>query len=148
MILMAACAPMSKEAYLKKYDAFIVEVSENGKSYDAEAWEKAAIQYEKFSGEWYNKFKEEMTLVEKLKVTKNQTQFYYYRNLSQGMSTAKEILKSLNIGEIKQQIRYYIDNNMESDLQKFYNDAVKAGKEAEEVVTKILNELNVKINVL
>jgi hypothetical protein len=37
---------------------------------------------------------------------------------------------------------------MTDDLQKFYNDATKAGKDVQEAVTEILEELNVKMDEL
>ncbi|MDR1369740.1 MAG: hypothetical protein LBJ72_06400 [Dysgonamonadaceae bacterium] len=148
LAIFVACSPISKESYLEKYDDFITEISENSKSYDEKAWVKATGKYEKFSGEWYDKFKKELTVGEKLKITKNQAQFYYYKNLQQGVSLIKDLLKSLNIDEMRQQVQYYIDNNMQDDLEKFYEEAQKSGKDVEKVATEILKGLNVKIDEL
>ncbi|MDR2129747.1 MAG: hypothetical protein LBP56_01035 [Odoribacteraceae bacterium] len=140
-----ACSPMSKEAYLEKYNAFISEISEHHESYDDETWEKQSEKYEKFSGEWYDQFKEELTLKDQITVKANQAKWYYYRNLNEATSTIKHLLDALDVKGIKKQIQYYIDNDMQSDLQKFYEDAKKAGKDAVKAVTEILNELNVKM---
>ena len=78
---LTACSPMSKESYLKKYDAFISEVSDNYKSYDKKTWAKQTKKYEKFSGEWYNKFKDDFTLKDQISIKANQAKWYYYRNL-------------------------------------------------------------------
>jgi hypothetical protein len=148
MIVMLACSPISKESYIKQYDAFISEVSENYKSYDDKAWEKQTAKYEKFSGEWYNKFKTELALKEELAIKANQAKWYYYRNMNAATSVVKQLFESLDVKGMKKQVQYYIDNNMQSDLQKFYKDAQKAGKAVEETVTDILEELDVNIEEL
>jgi hypothetical protein len=145
MFCLAACSPKSKEAYMDKFDTFVAEVSDNHKTYDDKMWEKQAEKYDKFSGEWYNKYKDEFTMKDLLTIKANQAKWYYYRNLNDVTSTVKQLLDVLDIKEIKKQLQYYIDNNMQSDLQKFYEDAIKAGKDAEEAVTEILEELNIKI---
>jgi hypothetical protein len=148
ILLMSACAPMSKESYLEKFDDFITDVSENYKSYDEKDWEKVTEKYEKFSGEWYDKFSDQFTLKDQIKIKANQAKWLYYSNLNGVTSTVKQLFESLDVKGMKKQVQYYIDNNMQSDLQKFYEDATKAGKDAQEAVTEILEELNVKLDEL
>jgi len=98
--LAASCSvPLSKESYLEKFDAFIVEVSENHKTYSGEEWKKKTEKFEKFSGEWYEKFKDDFTLQEKIKITANNAKFYYYKALNQSSSVIKELFDVLNIDE-------------------------------------------------
>jgi hypothetical protein len=148
VLCLVACSPMSKESYLEKYNAFLSEVSDNYKTYDDKAWAKQTEKYEKFSGEWYNKFKDEFTMKDQIAIKANQVKWYYYRNLNDATSTVKQLLDELDMKKIKKQVQYYIDNNMQSDLQKFYEDVQKAGMEAQEAVSEILKELNVKIDEL
>ena len=148
MLGFMACAPMSKESYLEKYEAFISEISEDYQTYDDEMWQKQTELYENFSGKWYDKFKDEFTLKDQIVIKANQAKWYYYRNLESATSTVKQLLESLDIKGMKKQIQYYIDNNMQSDLQKLYEDARKAGKDAQKAVAEILEELNVKIEEL
>jgi len=56
--------------------------------------------------------------------------------------TIRELFESLDVNEIRKQIHYYIDNNMQDDLKKLVDEAGKAGKEAEKAVKEILKELN------
>jgi hypothetical protein len=145
MLCLAACSPTSKESYMEKFGAFIAEVSDNYKTYDDKAWEKQTEKYSKFSGEWYDKFKDKFTLKDQIAIKANQAKWYYYRNLKDATSTIRQLLDALDVKGMKKQLQYYIDNNMQSDLQNFYEDAVKAGKDAEEAITEILEELNIKI---
>ncbi|MDR1973612.1 MAG: hypothetical protein LBQ31_02940 [Bacteroidales bacterium] len=141
-------APLSKESYLKKYNTFIVEISEKSKTYDDKEWQIMTEKHEKFSGEWYDKFKDDFTFKEEVAIKAYQAKFYYHRTLNQSTSIIKQLLDSLNIKEMKKQLQYYVDNDMQTDLQKFYNEAKKAGKEAEEAVLEILEELKINIEEL
>ena len=144
--VIAACSPVSKESYLEKYDDFATDVSENYKTYTEKDWKKAAKKHEKFSGEWYNKFENEFSLKDKVKIKSNQAKWYYYRNLGDVTSAVMQLFDSFDVKGMKKQIQYYVDNDMQNELQKIYKDAIKAGKAAEETIVEILNELNVKID--
>ena len=148
LILVSCSTPLSKESYLKKYDVFITDISENYKAFNEKEWEKAAKKHDKFSGEWYNKFENDFSFKDQIKIKANQSKWYYYRNLDNVTFTVKQLIESLDVEGLKKQVLYYIDNNKQSDLQKLYEDTKKAGKEAEEAFIKILKELNVKIDEL
>ena len=148
MTCMVACSPMTKESYLKKYDGFITEVSENYKDYDEKAWAKHTEKYEKFSGEWHEKFKDEFTLQEKLKITGLQVKFNYYSTLSQTSSMFKDILDVLNAQEIKKIVQSYKDDGMVAELEQLYREACETGKAAEKAITEILKELQIDIEEL
>ena len=147
VLLGVSCStPASKEKYLKKFDAFVSEVVENHDSYTDEEWEKMTEKYEKFSGEWYDKFKDDFTTKEKISVRAIQAKFNYYLILDQSVSGVKQMFDSFSVKELNEQVQYYINNNMQDDLQKFYKDVQKAGKDTEEVLLEILKELNVNID--
>ncbi|MDR1527822.1 MAG: hypothetical protein LBS46_09195 [Dysgonamonadaceae bacterium] len=148
VLCLAACAPMSKESYLEKYNAFVSEVSDNYKTYDDETWEKQTEKYRKFSDEWYNKFEDKFTLKEQIAIKANQVKWHYYRNLDEAIVTVRQLLDTLDEDEIKKQVQYYLDNNMHSDLQKFYEEVQKAGKDAQEAISEILKELDVEMDEL
>ncbi|NDV58675.1 DUF6565 domain-containing protein [Bacteroides sp. 519] len=147
-IMMMACSPTSKESYLNKYDSFITEITKNHKLYDQKDWKKKAEEYNKFAGEWYDKFEDELSLKDEVKIKSYQVKWHYYSNLSDISSTVKELLEVLDVKGLKKQIQYYIDNDMHNDLKGLYKDAIKAGKETKDVVIEILNELNIKIDEL
>ena len=148
MVCLASCSPMSKESYLKRYNTFISDVSRNYKSYDDRAWKLQTQRFDQFSGKWYNKFKDQLTLKDQIAIKSNQTKWHYYRSLSEASSTIKQVLDAIDVKGMKNEIQYYIENNLKSDLQKFYEDAQKAGKDAQEAVEEILKELKVEIEEL
>jgi hypothetical protein len=148
MMCLVACSPMSKESYMDKLDSFVTEVSDNYETYDDKMWKKQTEKYEKFLGEWHDKFKDEFTIKDRVTIKANQVKWHYYRNLDDATSTVKQLFDALDVKGMKKQLQYYIDNNMQSDLQDFYEYAIKTGKDTEEAVTEILKELNVKIDEL
>ncbi len=146
---------MGKESYLKKFDVFISDVADNHKAWDEGDWLKKTERFDKLSGEWYDKFDTELTWQEKLKVKGLEAKFHYYRTLDQSSAFLKDIdkeinglLESLNVNEIKEQVRYYIDNDMTTDLELLYDEALEVGGETMEAVTKIFEELQVDTEAL
>jgi hypothetical protein len=80
IISFSSCSPSSKESYLKRYEAFIEKVSEKGDNYTDEDWKDMDEDYKQLNEEWYNKFKDELSLTEKLTVKKYSVQYTFYRN--------------------------------------------------------------------
>lgn len=78
--LMVACAPSTKQDYLEEYKAFIEEVSENASSYSESDWADKTSEFEKFSGEWYEKFKDELSLGEQMQLTAYAASFGYHKS--------------------------------------------------------------------
>lgn len=78
--LMVACAPSTKEEYLEEYKEFIEEVSEKAKTYSETDWAEKTEEFEKFSKEWYERFKEELSLGEQMQVTAYAASFGYHKS--------------------------------------------------------------------
>ena len=144
-VLGACDAPQTKEAYMEKYEAFVDDVSKNCKEYSDKDWEKAVEKYEKFVGEWYNKFKDDFSTRENLKLAALKVRFNACRAFDKAASGIKQLFESINADKIKKQIQYYIDNDMDDDLKQLVEEAEKAGSEAKKAVEKILDELDVDI---
>lgn len=134
-VFLIGCAPLSKDSYMRKFSDFTQEVTRDCKSYDSDDWERMSKKYENFSGKWYEKFKDDMSIKEKLLVRSYQAKWYYNR----GSSILSDVV------EVEQLIRFYIENNMESDLQKLCEEAHSIGGETEKTVNEILKKLDVSI---
>lgn len=134
-IILIGCAPMSKDAYMRQFSDFTMDVSQNCKSYNDKDWEKMTEKYNSFSGEWYEKFKNKLSTKEKVLVKSYQARWYYSRT----MSVLNDVV------EIEKLIRFYMENNMESDLQKLCEEAHNIGGETEKTVNEIMKKLDVSI---
>lgn len=103
-LLFASCSPMNKESYFKKFASFVEETSLHYKEYTQADWERVDQKYEKFTGEWYDKFENEISISENLKISKYIVKYTYYRAYAEGKGFLDEIVDSIDIDKTKQEI--------------------------------------------
>ena len=135
-IFLMGCAPLSKDSYMRRFSNFTQEVTRNCKSYDSDDWERMSKKFDNFSGEWYDKFKDKMSMKEVLLVRSYQARWYY----SRGSSILNDVV------EVEQLIRFYVENDMQSDLQRLCEEAHRIGGETERTVNEILKNLNITVD--
>lgn len=135
-IFLVSCAPLSKDSYMKRFSEFTQEVTRNCKSYDSDDWKRMSRKYDTFSGKWYEKFKEEMSMKEVLLVRSYQARWWYNR----GSSVLNDVV------EVEQLIRFYVENDMQSDLQRICEEAHRIGGETEKTVNEVLKKLNITVD--
>ena len=78
-IICASCAPMSKESYLDDFASFMNEVAEMSEECSQKEWQKIEARFELYSDKYYEKFKDELTIGDKLVVGGYQAKFKYYQ---------------------------------------------------------------------
>lgn len=141
-----ACAPFSKEKYLERYEKFMDEVTQNYSSYNEDQRKEAQKEYDKFNEEWYNKFKDDLSFDEKLKLTGYTIRFNLMKAGAEVGKLYDSYLKS-DIDELKKRIDYYVKNDMEKDLNaildeakktsdEFYNEIIRLKEEAQNELEK------------
>ena len=148
VFIAVSCSPMNKESYIKKFDTFVSDVSNNYKNYSEKDWEKKTQKFDKFSGKWYDKFKNDLTWQEKLKVTGFQTKFHFYKALSKTSSLFDETLNMMNTTDVKSTVQNFINNGQIPELKQLYEQYLEIGKESEKFIKEILNELQINIDEL
>ncbi len=133
-MLFVACAPTSKESYLKQYDAFIEEASQIYRDCTTEDWSKMIEKFEKFSEEYYNKFENELSSSEKLKVLSYEAKFIGY----QSYIDMKDITKNADevINGVISDVKDYVNNDLKNDVDELKRDIESAVNELD----KTLNE--------
>ena len=140
-ISIISCSPNSKESYLKQYNDFITEIMADHQTYTAENWRDLERKNDKFTGEWYDKYKNEFSIKDKIIVTKNKVQFNIYKmNYDTKITFGYDLSKDYD--KLRKQIKYYSENEMDDDLETLIDQAKKMGGELEESVNEILEELN------
>ncbi len=143
--LLTSCAPQTKEDYLEQFDEFITEVSDNCKDYTTDEWNDKDEQYELFTGEWYDKFEEELSFEDELKIATYKTQWFYCKSVVSELSSIKESIKNFDAEKFKNDLQYYIENDMIDDAKDIYSDAKALGEDTEKMVQEILDEMDVKL---
>lgn len=92
MFALAACSPMSKEMYMKRYTDFVEEISAKASSYAADDWDKCDKKYNKYSDVWYKKFQTELTASDKLLLAGYKVKYQYYRNICKISDSAMDMV--------------------------------------------------------
>lgn len=135
-----SCAPTSKEEYLANYKKFIDEVSANYKNYTPEEWEQTNETFSRLNYEWYNKFKDQFTLEEKMRITGYQLKYNALKATLEIGNIYDSYLKD-DVDQLHAKVKYYIDNKMDDDLNKLIEEAKKISKELEEEVKRLIKEM-------
>ena len=91
-LLITSCTlpPMTKECYLDRFQLFIAEVADNHHQFTNVEWIKKTEQFERFTGERFEKFEHELTIQERVRIVGFQAQFHFYRNLSRASSIRED----------------------------------------------------------
>lgn len=141
VIVASSCSePSSKEAYLEKFESFVENVGEDYRNYSKKDWKYSEERFQKFSKEWHDKFKDDLTLKEKIKVA---GLIVKYKSFNKGRKLEDfydDVLKK-DVDKVKEKIEYYIDNDMTEDLEKLKEGAKEIGDSVLKVVEDIIEEI-------
>jgi len=140
MLSLSSCSTMTKDAYLEQYKSFIDEISSSSQNFKENDWKNADERFKKFDTEWYNDFKDEMSISEKGKTAFYNLQYVYYRNKENAKSIFDKYLNE-DYEKLKKKIKYYQDNQMNDDLKKLEEFTKDAGDSAFSMFNKALKEL-------
>lgn len=146
-VSLSGCGPQSKDSYLDEYADFIEEVKDEHKGYTTEDWREKDAEFKQYAEEWAEKFEEELTLTDQLIVAKHAITYGVLSAKQQTGGILKEILQDEDVQELKDQLKYYAENEMEDDIERIVQEADEIGGEAIEAVEEILKELDVDIKV-
>ena len=147
LLLLVACSPATKEAYLNDYKSFIERVGDERKEYGEAKWTAVKAEYKLYSDEWYKKFEDEFTVKERMLLAGYEAKFAYYvaaQKTGEAFDDMMESLRSSDKKGIRAKIENYIENDMEDDIEELYKEAKKIGGESLETVEEVLEELDIK----
>ena len=141
VFLMASClAPTNKKDYLTSFETFVENVEENHKKYNEKDWEYSEKRLDKFNAKWYNEFKEELTLEEKLKVKELVIRYHASKNDESLGKLLRDLFSNgMGTNELSEDLQEYIQNNVDGDLNEIINDAFTIGDSALKVVEEVLD---------
>lgn len=144
LVLLQSCfAPANKEVYLEKFENFIETVEKEHKHYSPEDWEQADKRFEKFSGEWYRKFKGEYTLEDQIRIKGMTFAYKMLRGNENTGNILNDLLKE-DLEDYKKRLDDYLENDAEKDLEKLKKEAEKLGDSAIQMLDEVLKDLEEK----
>lgn len=145
LLLMVSCTPQTKESYLEKYKEFISDVSQNYKTYTEKDWEESLEQYERFSIEWYAMYADSFTWKEQVLVEKYEFQYKLMKAKVSSVNFFNIYLKE-DYEKLKEDVKYYYENDMEDDIEFLLEQAKEIGDSAVSIIIDIIEELDIDID--
>ena len=145
-VLFFSCAPFTKESYLKDFREFIQEVKVNHEHYTEKDWQDADKKFMRLSNEWYDDFKDELTLKEQLEVIGYNAQYKIYKTGSLGKQLINLFLDDTNVNKLKDEIKKYKELGYDDAIKDLTKQAKDLGKDAEKEIYEIFKELNIDPN--
>ncbi len=80
-VFLFSCSPFTKEAYLERFEDFMDEVSVEYRQYDESQWVKADKKFERLTGQWYDRYKDELSSREKLTISGYKVRYKTYKGI-------------------------------------------------------------------
>jgi hypothetical protein len=142
LALIISCSPQSKESYLENYKEFISDIGNENNEYTEEELIEMDEEYEKYSVELYEQFQEDLTLQEKILLAKYSVQYNLFK-LKEDSSVLMDLFNEKDYHKLKEQIKYYSDNEMDDDIKTLVKQADEIGIEASKALEDILKELKI-----
>lgn len=142
IFMVSSClVPTSKDSYLQDFEKFVDRVKKHHKDYNKKDWKWADSMFEKYSKDWYQKFKNDLTTEEKLEVVKLKL---LYRNYKEP-DVVHELYKNFiddDATELKEKFDEYIEEDFEEDIDKLIEGMKEIGDSAVKVVEDIIEKID------
>lgn len=155
MAMMISCAPTSKEKYMEKYVLFLDKVSQEYKDYTPKDWEAMDEKFDKFNGEWYHKYEQELSFKDELKLQGYKMKYAYYRALAEGRSAVDGFVESIDVDQMKKDVEdaakdakkaaeEFVNSidmeQVQKDLEEVGEEIVKAAEEVGKTIDSLAGE--------
>lgn len=138
-LCLSACSKMTKEEYLKAYQSFVTDVIQKSEQLDEKDWTKYDDEYTKYNVELRQKFEKEFTWKDQIVLTKLELQYNLFRSKKAFKEQVGMIFKDVN--EVKQQVKQYMENDMQEDLDFLIQQSKDIGGEIEKAVNETIEEM-------
>lgn len=147
LIVLNSCstAPKTKEVYLSDYASFIDQIQEEYQVYTVEDWETIDKKCKMFNGQWHDLFDQEFTFSDELRILKFQSQYNFLKSSSE-LSNYIDVKLKDQVEKFRMQIIYYVENNLEKDLEKLRQTAYEISESFGESLTMMIEEVQKKHN--
>jgi len=139
--VLTACTPQSKETYLSDYKEFMKNTEKQKTNFTEKDWEIADLKYEKFTGEWKDKYDDEFTWKEELVLAKYTLQYNIFKAGENSTGFYNEYIKE-DFKDLKERLKYYKENDMDNDIDFLVEQAKEIGQTATDEINEALKELN------
>ena len=132
--------PAKKERYLANFERFVKNIEKNAGNFKNRDWRWADKRYNLYGTEWYQKFRDELTLKEQFQVAELKIR---YQAVKEGSGFKRLIDEKLvkDMERMGEDVGKYLDENLDRDLEKLSKGAREIGDSAVKVVEDLLKEI-------
>lgn len=139
LVLSSCSAPGDKQDYLNQFEHFVSRVEQNYENYKKSDWEWANERYYKFSNEWYDRYKKDLTSLEHIKVAELKLRFRQLKTES-SLQKLKQALKE-GAADAKKDLQEYLRNEADEDLENLAEGARAIGDSAVKVLKDVIQTI-------
>jgi len=132
--------PDTRESYMHNFGKFVTDVEKNNSKFTGTDWKWANKRFSKYSGEWYEKFRDDLKLEEKVQVSILRTR---YLTAKAGSKIGRQINDNLekNFEKLGEDIKEYMEKDLDKDIQEITKGAREIGDSAVKVMEDVLKGL-------
>lgn len=146
VLFVSSCIiPSNKETYISRFEKFVERIEKEHDNYNGKDWKWADSQFEKFSGEWYDEYRGEFTLKEKLKVQLLIVRYEAARGRDNTEKRMREYLKE-DAEELKEKVEEYLRQDADEDLEQLKEGMKEIGDSAVKVFEDVVKSLKKKLD--
>lgn len=138
LFMIIGCEPATKADYLKEFESFVESVDENKTS----DWTNSDKEFKKFNDDLFKKFEDDLSMIDLVKVNAYRVRYNVKRHKS-GLVDA--IIGNEDIQKAREEIKYYLENDMEDDVQLLIQEASKVSDEFESAVRDVFDQVNAEL---
>jgi hypothetical protein len=137
--LSSCLIPSSSESYLKNFSRFVDDVEKNGEKFSLSDWQYANKRFGKYTGEWYGKFSDELTIDQQSEVSSLKIRYLTERGKNRFARFFKNELGK-DLDRIKEDAEHYLKKELPQDMQELSRGAREIGDSAKKVMQDIINQ--------
>lgn len=141
VLMLTACAePRSKEAYMNDFRTFVSNVEQQPNKDAPDYWQNADLTYEKYAGQWYAKFRDQLTWRDELAIAQLQVRY----NVIRSAHMAKKLTQDTRLEyiQLRQQLQTYMENDMQADIDRLIETVRASGAMVESEINALLEEVS------
>ena len=137
--------PSNKKEYIENYMELSNKVENQKDCVNEDFWIDIKEKNNRYSGILFSEFKDELVLKEIFEVANCGRKINkYYDNYKKEFGLLDKSLKSGDPEEIAERIRFFYSNNMNVELDKYLDDAIRVGGKVKDCPKIVLIELGIQ----
>jgi len=145
LLLVISCGPRDKETYLQQFEDFVEKVSSESGDYGERDWQWADQKFERFSGEYYERFRDELSWKETAIVKKYEIHYHYHSSSTKAANLINGLFSDEGQAELKSRLEYYVEHEMEDEIRLLLLKAEVKSIEAKQKLMSLLRDLKYTI---